>query len=71
MQTHLVTFAAAAAWLPTVALAHPGHDHAHWLSAPAHALLLLGIIAIGAGIGWILLRQRRRAVMRPRTKAPD
>jgi len=70
MQTHHVP-AAAAAWLPTVTLAHPGHSHAHWLSAPAHALLVLGILAVASVSGWILLRHRRRAHAHPRARGPD
>ncbi len=30
----------------TFALAHPGHDHAHWLSDPIHLLSVLAIVAV-------------------------
>lgn len=32
--------------LSSVAIAHPGHDHSHWLSDPIHALSILAIGAV-------------------------
>ncbi len=30
----------------TSAFAHPGHDHAHWLSEPIHVLTVFAIVGI-------------------------
>jgi len=30
----------------TSAFAHPGHDHAHWLSEPIHLLTVFAIVGI-------------------------
>lgn len=30
----------------TRAFAHPGHDHAHWLSDPIHVLTVLAIVGV-------------------------
>jgi len=30
----------------TNAFAHPGHDHAHWLSEPIHVLTVFAIVGI-------------------------
>jgi hypothetical protein len=68
MQTRFVPAAAGLASMPTVVLAHPGHDHSHWSSGPSHALLLLGILAAASALGWALLRQRRRAAIRSQVK---
>jgi hypothetical protein len=34
------------ALLSSVAQAHPGHDHGHWLSEPIHVLTTLAIISV-------------------------
>jgi len=49
------------ALLPVAALAHPGHDHAHWASPALHALLLAALAAIGGAAVWTIARRRRRA----------
>lgn len=46
---------------PAAALAHPGHDHAHWASAGVHGLFLLGVTAVCAATVWALARRRGRA----------
>lgn len=46
--------------LSSQVLAHPGHDHAHWLSEPIHALTALAIVAI-AGTGAYVLRKRTKS----------
>jgi hypothetical protein len=34
------------ALVSSIAQAHPGHDHGHWLSEPIHALTLIAIISV-------------------------
>jgi len=53
--------AAASLTAPATALAHPGHDHAHWFSAGIHGLLLLGVTTVCAITVWALARRRRAA----------
>lgn len=43
--------AAALALLSSVASAHAGHDHSHWMSSPIHVLTL---IAAGTIIGTLV-----------------
>lgn len=40
--------------LSSVAAAHPGHDHGHWLSDPIHALtaLAIGAVVTAAVVGY-------------------
>lgn len=47
--------------VPAVALAHPGHDHAHWTSAGVHGLFLIGMAAVCAVAVWALARRHGRA----------
>ncbi|CAH0990732.1 hypothetical protein SIN8267_00827 [Sinobacterium norvegicum] len=39
----LIAATAALFSLPQLALAHPGHDHSHWLSNPIHWLTVAAI----------------------------
>lgn len=39
---------ALAALVSTSAFAHPGHDHAHWLSDPIHVLTVVAIVGVAA-----------------------
>lgn len=43
--------------LPGLAIAHPGHDHAHWSGPLVHAMLFVSIVAVVA-MGGLLLRRR-------------
>ena len=45
--------------LSNMALAHPGHDHEHWLSEPIHLLSVLAIIAVSATV--LIVRKKRNA----------
>lgn len=53
------------------AIAHPGHDHAHWSSGPVHAWLLIGALAAVLTVAWTatwtVARQRRRRAVRQRS----
>ena len=50
MRTKLLVLSTLAS---TSAFAHPGHDHAHWLSDPIHALTVIAIVG-GAAVGIFL-----------------
>ena len=41
---------------PSLALAHPGHDHGHWLAEPIHALSVIAVLAV---IGAVTYRLRK------------
>lgn len=41
------------------ALAHPGHDHAHWLSEPIHVLSALAIGAIVMTV--VMIRMKKES----------
>jgi hypothetical protein len=56
---------------PAAALAHPGHDHAHWASAGIHGLLLIGMAAVGAAGVWALARRQGRARRTLVTRSDD
>lgn len=45
----------------SIAHAHPGHDHDHWLAAPIHALLLSALILLTASV---LISVYRKAHMK-------
>lgn len=46
--------------LTSVANAHPGHDHSHWMSDFLHAMFYASLaIAIGSG-GYVLLKSLAR-----------
>lgn len=49
----------------SVALAHPGHNHEHWLSAPIHALLLSAIILLTSSV---VISAYRKAHMKDNAK---
>ena len=34
-------------FLPSLASAHAGHDHAHWLSSTIHVLTVLAVLGVG------------------------
>lgn len=40
-------------------IAHPGHDHSHWLSEPIHLLSALAIVAVIGTAGYVLKNSRR------------
>jgi hypothetical protein len=44
----LIAATAALLALPQLALAHPGHDHGHWLANPIHWLTLAAIASVFA-----------------------
>ena len=46
--------------LSSAALAHPGHDHAHWASPAMHSALFLSVAAVVAVAIWFSVRRRRR-----------
>ncbi|KZX81280.1 hypothetical protein A3715_16490 [Oleiphilus sp. HI0009] len=54
------TLAAASGLLLTApAFAHPGHDHAHWLSDPIHLLTALAIAAVA--VTGVVVAKRKKA----------
>lgn len=48
-----------AGFTSTAALAHAGHDHAHWLSEPIHVLSILAIVSVVAIT--VVVRKRKLA----------
>ncbi|BFM08451.1 hypothetical protein [Halioxenophilus aromaticivorans] len=46
------------------AMAHAGHDHNHWSSPALHALAVMAVAAVGAGV-WVALRQRKQKAKLP------
>lgn len=47
-------------FLAQFALAHPGHDHAHWSSNPIHLLTLAALVGTGV-VCAVLLSAKKRA----------
>ncbi|WP_036533733.1 hypothetical protein [Oceanobacter kriegii] len=45
---------AGSALLPSLALAHPGHDHGHWMSGSVHAITAVAIVAVLATGAWFV-----------------
>ena len=44
-------------FLPSLASAHAGHDHAHWLSSTIHVLTVLAILGVGVALGATVKRR--------------
>ena len=55
MRTQIVTVLAV---LSSNAMAHSGHDHAHWLSDPIHVVTVLSISAIALAGGYLVRKNK-------------
>ncbi len=55
MRTKLV---AVLALVSSSAIAHPGHDHGHWLSDPIHVATVIAIAAIALVGGYFLIKHK-------------
>ena len=45
--------------LSSVVLAHPGHDHNHWMSVPIHQLSVAAVVAVAVAVVAGVLYKRR------------
>lgn len=55
MRTKLI---ALSALVSSSVFAHPGHDHAHWLSEPIHVLTVLAIAGIALVGGYVSIKNK-------------
>mgnify|MGYP000715764134 CR=1 FL=1 len=45
--------------LSSLATAHGGHDHSHWLSDPIHILSVIAVIAIAASATYLVKKKKQ------------